>query len=85
MDKYSLSHLSDQELLRDLDARVARVLTETAGLEEENPLVVPRRLHGANLPCSSPSNRYRWLRGTGTRRFTYSKRVDAWRELCAVI
>ena len=71
MSTYSLSHLSDQELLRDLDARVGRVRTEIAGLIACIAEVDARRLF---LPAGDDSmfayciRRYRFTRETAFKR-----------------
>ena len=76
MDKYSLSRFSDQELLRDLDARVGRVLTETARLIACLAEVDARKLY---LPAGDDSMFSYCVRRYGFTRETAFKRIRAGR------
>jgi len=48
---------------------------QNRGAQRRKPASCPKVKTPANLLPLEPSNRYRWLRGTSTRSFTYSKRV----------
>ena len=74
MNPYSFSHFSDQDLLRDLDARVGRVRIETAGLIACIAEVDARKLY---LPAGDDSMFAYCIRRYGFTRETAFKRIRA--------
>ena len=76
MNPYSFSHFSDQDLLRDLDARVGRVRIETAGLIACIAEVDARKLY---LPAGDDSMFAYCIRRYGFTRETAFKRIRAGR------